>query len=55
MLLQAFLPVSCKFLTYKTTGDLCDDVAPEEGAMDHPHRLWVPCKLCCLEKAGYSI
>lgn len=47
------LPVGSKFLTYKTTGDLCDDVAPEEGAMNHPHCLRVPCELCSLEKGKY--
>lgn len=43
-------PVSCEFLTYKATRDLCDNVAPEEGAVDHPHCLRVPRELCSLKK-----
>lgn len=44
-----YSPAGCKFLTYKATRDLCDYVAPEEGAVDHPHRLRVPGELCSLK------
>lgn len=45
-----YSPVGCKFLTYKATRDLRDDVAPKKGAMDHSHCLWIPCELSSLWK-----
>lgn len=41
-------PVGSESLTDKSSGDLCDDVAPEKRAVDHSHRLWVPRELSSL-------
>lgn len=41
-------PVCCKLLADEPSWDLGDDVSPEEGAMDHPHRFWIPVELCFL-------
>lgn len=46
-------PVGCKFLTYKASWNLCDDVAPEEGAVDHPYCFRVPGELCRLKKGVF--
>ena len=44
-------PVGGKLLTDEPSGDLGDDVAPEEGAVDHPHRLGLPVELSLLQGA----
>lgn len=43
------LPVGGELVGDETSRDLSYDVAPEEGAMDQSHRLWVPVKLSFLE------
>ena len=43
-------PVGKQLVGDETTGDLSYNVAPEEGAVDQPHRLRVPVKLSFLEK-----
>ena len=48
--LPQFLPVRCKLLTNKPSWDLSDNVAPEEGAVDHSHRLRVPTELSRLKQ-----
>lgn len=50
MNLKSHSPVGCKFLTYKAARDLRDNVAPKEGAVDHPHCFRIPCELGRLEK-----
>lgn len=42
------LPVGCQLVGYEASWDLCDNVAPEERAMDQAHCLRVPVKLCWL-------
>lgn len=43
------LPVGRELVGDETSWDLSYNVAPEEGAMDQSHRLWVPVKLSFLE------
>lgn len=46
-------PVGKQLVGDETAGDLSYNVAPEEGAVDHPHCLRVPGELCSLEKRRY--
>lgn len=48
--MKCIRPVGGQLVGDETTGDLSDDVAPEEGAVDQPHRLWVPVKLSFLQR-----
>lgn len=41
-------PVCCKLLTDEPSRDLGHYVSPEEGAVDHAHRFWIPVKLSFL-------
>lgn len=53
--LKSMWPVGRQLVGDETTRDLSDNVAPEEGTVDQPHRLWVPVKLSFLErKKGLS-
>lgn len=38
-------PVCCKPRGDVSSGDLCNDVAPEERAVDQSYRLWIPVEL----------
>lgn len=44
------LPVGRQLVGDETSRDLSYDVAPEKGAMDQSHCLWVPVKLSFLER-----
>lgn len=44
------LPVGRQLVGDETSRDLSYDVAPEEGAVDQSHCLWVPVKLSFLER-----
>lgn len=48
--MKCISPVGKQLVGNETTRDLSDNVAPEEGAMDQPHCLWVPVKLSFLER-----
>lgn len=37
-----------EFLTNEPSRDLSHNVSPEEGAVDHSHRFWIPIKLSVL-------
>lgn len=41
-------PVCCKLLTNEPSRDLGHYVSPEEGAVDHTHRFWIPVELSFL-------
>lgn len=45
---SVLLPVSSQSGGYIPSWNLGDNVAPEEGAMDHPHGLWIPVEYCFL-------